>query len=355
MSYARYVTSYFVSCSTHAKQLDDRYFSGLEGKYRFDLHFLLQEENAPAGEHIVRARGAWFGNRSISAEVDLEPGKYEVLPKIVASQDPDAPEVHDVVKKLADRNPQKLRQIGMNYDIANAKGIVELTEEEKKKKEAKEKEAKQKKAKEKEDAEKEKAEFEQWKKEKKEREEKEKSKEKTDDSKTEKPTDTAKETKDAVKDESATAEKPTDTSELKPTSEVSSEDKKGAKLEAKDTKPDSEQGTGEASGKHAISADKPSTTEGPPAVSSVALDEPSFGDGPEGPPSVYGGDAAPQPAANAPPPTDNKQNPWNAVCILGLRVYSKDPDVNIRLVKPKTPEETAVLDADGSTQAGATM
>jgi hypothetical protein len=58
--------------------LDERYFTGLEGKYRFDLHFLLQEENAPAGEHIVRARGAWFGNRSISAEVDLQPGKYEV-------------------------------------------------------------------------------------------------------------------------------------------------------------------------------------------------------------------------------------------------------------------------------------
>jgi hypothetical protein len=59
--------------------------------------------------------------------------------------------------------------------------------------------------------------------------------------------------------------------------------------------------------------------------------------------------------AAAPRASDNKQNPWNAVCVLGLRVYSKDPEVSIKLVKPKDAEEGAVLDADGATQAGATM
>lgn len=37
-----------------------------------------------------------------------------------------------MVKGWAERNPLKLRQIRMNYNIANAKVVVELTEEEKK-------------------------------------------------------------------------------------------------------------------------------------------------------------------------------------------------------------------------------
>jgi hypothetical protein len=47
--------------------------------------------------------------------------------------------------------------------------------------------------------------------------------------------------------------------------------------------------------------------------------------------------------------------PWNAVCVLGLRVYSQDPEVSINLVKPKDAEEGAILDIDGDTAAGATM
>ncbi|KAF2786476.1 cysteine proteinase [Melanomma pulvis-pyrius CBS 109.77] len=323
----------FVLC-----QLDDRYFCGLEGQYRFDLHFLLQEENTPSGEHIVRARGAWFGNRSISAEVELQPGKYEVLPKIVASQESDSPEVQDVVKKLADRNPQKLRQIGMNYDIANAKGIVEISEEEKKKKEAKAKEAKEKKIKEKEEAEKEKSEFEQWKKEKKEREAK------------------AGQTKEEDKPEPAASEEKAEVSESKPAAESSAEDKKATKAESEsDSSDDDTEGTSSV-------VDLPNSKASAAPIQDKT--EPASGAGPDGPPAYgasldgpasVGGDAAPQPAANAPPAADNKQNPWNAVCVLGLRVYSKDPEVSIKLIKPTTAEEGAVLDADGATQAGATM
>ncbi|KAF2713281.1 cysteine proteinase [Pleomassaria siparia CBS 279.74] len=310
----------FVLC-----QLDDRFFCGLKGKYRFDLHFLLKDENSTAGEHIVRARGAWFGNRSISAEVDLEPGKYEVLPKIVAQRSSKALEVHDVVRKLADRNPQKLRQIGMNYDIANAKGVIELTEEEKKKKETKAKEAK-------EAEEKEKTEFEQWKKEKKEQKEKEKKEQEE------------KEKKIKAKEE---AEKE------KTEFEQWKKDKK--EQEEKERKDDpktvTSTETAVASAKPGqTTKDKVSTT-----TQNAAKDElPQVGGNAEGPSSVYG-DAAPQPAANAPAPAENKQNPWNAVCVLGLRVYSKDPEVSIKLVKPKNAEEAAVLATDGSMPAGATM
>jgi hypothetical protein len=110
-------------------QLDDRYIRDLEGKYSFNLHFILQRQDAEMGDHIVRARGPWFGNRSTSAEIDLEAGTYEVLPKIEASRDADALDIREVVTKLAERNPHKLKQIGLNYDIANAKGLDEVIEQ----------------------------------------------------------------------------------------------------------------------------------------------------------------------------------------------------------------------------------
>jgi hypothetical protein len=47
-----------------------------------------------------------------------------VLPKILAQHDPTCPLVEDVVREYAEKNPQKLRQIGVNHDIANAKGLT---------------------------------------------------------------------------------------------------------------------------------------------------------------------------------------------------------------------------------------
>jgi hypothetical protein len=99
-----------------------------------------------------------------------------VIPKIEASRDADAPDVHEVVTKVAERNPQKLRQIGLNYDIANAKGFTELPDEEKRKQEQKKKDAADEKKKADFDAwrQEEKAGYEAWKKEKSLREAKDK-------------------------------------------------------------------------------------------------------------------------------------------------------------------------------------
>lgn len=36
---------------------------------------------------------------------------------------------------------------------------------------------------------------------------------------------------------------------------------------------------------------------------------------------------------------DDVLKPWNAVCVLGLRIYSLDSDVSIQLIKPKDNEE----------------
>ncbi|KAJ4353521.1 uncharacterized protein N0V89_005251 [Didymosphaeria variabile] len=348
-------------------QLDDRYFRGLNGKYNFDLHFVLQEEGASSGDHIVRARGAWFGNRSVSAEVTLQPGKYDIVPKVVAKRYSDEPDVYDVVTKVADRNPQKLRQIGMNYDIANAKGTVQLSAEEKKKKEEKKKAAEEKKKKEKEEAEKEKVEFETWKKEKREREEKGKAGKET----------VAGEDKkaDTTQDESKTVD--TKDNEPKPASDQPNQEA------AKDTTVVDTEGPNKAEemtggeiplrskNDHApddAPKDAPPSVKSPTATGSALahLTRPppsayggSFASGPPSPvlppprPLYFADDAGPVPPPVIPPVPESEKK-WNAICVLGLRVYSQDPAVSIKLVKPKDDEEGALLDVDGA-QAGATM
>ncbi|PVH99308.1 cysteine proteinase [Periconia macrospinosa] len=103
-------------------QLDERYFAGLEGRFTFGLHFVLQSKNGEDRDDIIRVRGsALSGRRSVSTEIHLEPGVYEVLPKITAGMDDKKDEVYKVVTSLAKQNPQKLRQIGRNYDYAHAK------------------------------------------------------------------------------------------------------------------------------------------------------------------------------------------------------------------------------------------
>jgi hypothetical protein len=315
----------------------------------------------------VRARGPWFGNRSISAEVNLEVGTYEVLPKIEASRDADAPDVPEVVTKLAERNPQKLRQIGLNYDIANAKGVFELTEEEQKKKEGAEKKKQEKEAKGKDKTDfeawkkEEKAEYESWKKEK-EYNEKKKGKQDVSDTNDEATNSGAQlDTAAAVPITEATqVEQDTPTS---PTAAYARPEvvidltvrPKGSPVD-RQTKEDATEPT--------IPADASSDVEeadltpddndapqhrfprAPPSVASCYKRYPG---------SVHG-DVPPPP----PPPVQRttvkeEPKPWNAVCVLGLRVYSQDPEVSIKLVKPKDVEEGAILDVDGDTPAGATM
>jgi hypothetical protein len=336
----------------------------LEGKYDFDLHFILQEKNAAAGEHIVRARGAWFGNRSISAEVDLEVGTYEVLPKIEASRDADAPDVPEVVTKLAERNPQKLRQIGLNYDIANVKGVFELTEEEQKKKQQKKKEAEEKKKKEKEAEEKERTDFEAWKQEekaeyeawKREKERKEKERGKEDISKPS--------TKEDHTQTDATAVAPN--VEDTPASPTAASTRPKVIIDLtvrpKDTPADNELSV-EGAAQPTIEPNESSDVEEADLTpdDENAAPQGRFPRPPQSVASRYGrypgsvyGDVPPPPPAQR-TAVKEEPKPWNAVCVLGLRVYSQDPEVSIKLVKPKDVEEGAILDVDGDTPAGATM
>jgi hypothetical protein len=95
------------------------------------LQIILKEEDARMEDYIIQMRNTPIHCRSVSVDIDLEPGRYEVIPKIVPVYDPNGLDVCEVVKKMADQKPFKLRQIGMNYDIAHAKGIEQLTAAEK--------------------------------------------------------------------------------------------------------------------------------------------------------------------------------------------------------------------------------
>lgn len=69
--------------------------------------------------------------RSVNVEVDLEAGRYHVLMKVTAYRNKEKLPVEEVVRRLAPTRRSKLLQIGLSYDLAHAKGIVHETEKEK--------------------------------------------------------------------------------------------------------------------------------------------------------------------------------------------------------------------------------
>jgi hypothetical protein len=88
-----------------------------------------------------------YDTRSANCELELEEGIYEVLPKVTAERDSKKKTIGKMVSTWADKNPAKLRQIGMQYDAAHAKaGVldedieVERQREESRKKKQKRKE-----------------------------------------------------------------------------------------------------------------------------------------------------------------------------------------------------------------------
>ena len=120
-------------------QLDDRYFTDLKGQYEFTLNFLVKSSETKKTICAVRPVHQW-DRRSVNCEVELEPGTYEIIPKIMAERSMWRPRVEKMVKRAADQNPKKLRQIGLQYDLAHAKGgIVDEDEALRKKRDAKKK------------------------------------------------------------------------------------------------------------------------------------------------------------------------------------------------------------------------
>jgi hypothetical protein len=109
-------------------QLDDRYFRGLEGQYFFKLNFRLHSsDNLGGDDYIARSHGNSVMFRSVVAELpNLQDGTYSVVVKVVAERNQKAPSVADVVEKMCrdttDRYHEKFSQVGLSYNVAHSKG-----------------------------------------------------------------------------------------------------------------------------------------------------------------------------------------------------------------------------------------
>ncbi|BCR92683.1 uncharacterized protein ACHE_80583A [Aspergillus chevalieri] len=111
-------------------QLDSRHFKGLAGEYDFALKFRVQKDGEE--DYLVRSQSSHLLKRSANAEITLKPGRYCVLMNITAYRNPDVESTEEAVSRLASTRREKLVQIGLSYDLAHAKGRVVETEREKK-------------------------------------------------------------------------------------------------------------------------------------------------------------------------------------------------------------------------------
>jgi Calpain family cysteine protease len=251
-------------------QLDDRYFRGLTGQYRFKLSFRVHR--AGEEDYLLRTFGEYMGQRSVSAELDLEAGTYEVRLKISAYRDDDADKVEDVVKSNWLDRRNKLLQIGMSYDLAHAKAQL----------------------------------------------------------------------KPKPKDEPKPESKPAPTPVAITVTESPAADAAASKSKPKDG---------------------PSRTTAPAESSEPGLAKSSAGvytneqlQVQDGFGSEYGSDAGgdPDPAKPAEPPGADKavaeekeDAPWGAVCVVGLRVYCREADATIQIVRPEEEKEAAAEGKEG--------
>ncbi|KAL8800928.1 MAG: hypothetical protein Q9182_004810 [Xanthomendoza sp. 2 TL-2023] len=104
-------------------QLDNRYFRGLVGQYRFRLQFELYKEGQE--DYIAENRPRYFMSRSATAELDLEAGQYFVRVKITASRDKTVARPEDIVLQNCEKRPEKLRAVGRSYNLAHSKPGLE--------------------------------------------------------------------------------------------------------------------------------------------------------------------------------------------------------------------------------------
>lgn len=115
-------------------QLDERYFKGLEGQYRFELSFRVHK--AGEEDYVVRSQNYYRMNRSVNVELDLDAGEYVVVVKVDAQRNEQIMPVEEVVRAHAKERREKLLRIGQAYDLAHAKGKILETAEEKEAREA---------------------------------------------------------------------------------------------------------------------------------------------------------------------------------------------------------------------------
>lgn len=380
-------------------QLDGRYFCGLEGQYSFELSFRVHK--AGEEDYIVRSHGNYWMRRSVTAELELEPGEYHVLMKVEAVKNSGCLPVEDVVRNNAKERRDKLLRIGLAYDLAHAKGQISETDEEKKarkKAEAKKKSKEKKEMKDKLMKEKKKRKHNENKETRKTRAAAAKRKAKQKAKEEKKKAEAAEKEKETKKDVEEDRELPKDaaTSTETPKKDVESETKAvEPKIEtAATTEPVAEKVSKQTPAvEESKSAESsPSKEAETPATDPPPSDKPKEPDtkvaptqttlsglpglrinGVSPPSSIAGFDddeeddlsdldsnvsditsgviedeiAAANLAAEQaiPPPVtaddeedEFERDPWNAIAVVGLRVYSKESGVSVKVVRPRVSD-----------------
>ncbi|KAI0527723.1 hypothetical protein F5B22DRAFT_640704 [Xylaria bambusicola] len=367
------------------QQLDNRYFKGLRGQYTFRLHFRVHEQGRPGSEdYIVRSHGNYLMSRSVAIEIpSMEPGDYSVFLSIIAERDTEMLSVEDIVKRECRKREEndKFAQVGYAYDLAHSKGVAHLEhvarlrkksdqkkastsrmEERRKmwekrhlnreitKKQSKKNQEKRDRRREVEDTKrkaKEEAE-EAEKKKKQEAEEVERKKEEE-----EKPKDAAVQTDTPTRGEDKSSQ--TGAGEADSSTQSDEADSKSSAAESEKSASTDEKKDEEKNDKDSTSAtgDANQPTKPVSEVTQKKVATPTYSsdcDSSDSPVEdwelLYSSDdmskkprmATPAPAATATTEvveSDGESglpDPWNAICIVGFRVYSKDENLDLRVV-----------------------
>ena len=325
-------------------------------------------------------------HRSVSADLELEAGTYSVLMKVTAKRFLNRATPEEVVREYSKRSQDKLLMIGMAYDLAHAKAQIKETEQEKALREQREKKreaAEHKKLREEFRAQK----YKEWLYTKKAHErqkrhalaKEERRRKKANEHKA---VDVPDSHMPPVKGEKPQAEVqaiggasektplPTVPELPSPPTEAATQDHQ----HFDDYIPKKDQTTEDKIKQfnrslaaitqqnivpqlHVPSASIPPTapsTNAPPPSTAAGLDDDDY-DSDASFNSSIDTDldnlaiTAPTPKDQAGPPLaadddidedlEFENDPWNAVCIVGLRVYSKDPDLSVLIVRPKNEDE----------------
>jgi len=113
-------------------QPDLSYFKGLQGRYTYCLHFRVYNVKDTT-KYLARSMhvssGNYINTRSVSVDLDLEAGNYNISIKVEPSRVPYRT-AESVIESEASYRKRKLLQVGRNFELAHAKGKLREKEQE---------------------------------------------------------------------------------------------------------------------------------------------------------------------------------------------------------------------------------
>ena len=294
-------------------------------------------------------------NRSVNAEINLKPGRYHVLMKITAYRYPDLWSTEEAVTRLAAARREKLVQIGLSYDLAHAKGRGVETEKEKRAREEYDRRRRAAERKKRCDETK-KCLQREWIREQKIAARKKRASERAA-RRNEGLATSEQRLGDDISRRGSQESLVTNGADTAPAIVLSEGDPR------KKPKPNSPIPTVQLNGcndhnnplkrkrrnSRRVSVDTHFATDGFDSSDLELLDGFEFDSDLDMPPEEQAAENTPQPSSPSPCPEElSSSDPWNAVCVVGLRIYSKDQDLSLEVVRP-VPEDhevEAALDMD---------